>query len=152
MPVGALVTRPGPFVETVTDGKSGSETNAGIWARCWARIVSRVLAVNVAVTALSPSIVTVHGSVPVQAPLQPAKSENASAVAVSLTVARGAVETEHTDPQSIVGAGLATTPPPSPAFATVSRGCSANEAAVESAPVCPAASNGRTVYVYVVAG
>ena len=82
-------------------------------------------AVNVAVTACVEFIVTLHtfGSVPVQAPLHPAKLEFPAGTAVSATAVLGGKPTEHGPPalpQLIPPELLVTLPFPVPATVTLS--------------------------------
>src|SRR2546430_16708824 len=58
---------------------------------------------NVAVTDRAPPIATVQALVPAQAPLQPAKADAASGVAVSETVVPPSNDAAHVAPQSIPG-------------------------------------------------
>ncbi len=78
---------------------------------------------KVAVTDFAASIVTMHGPVPEQAPLQPVNVEPGSGVAVSVTSVPGANRAVQTLPQPIPVGVLATVPAPLPAFATVSAYC-----------------------------
>ena len=70
MPAGALVIVPMPLPPLTT-------------------VNGYCIGVNVAVTDLAASIVTLHAPVPEQAPLQPAKVAPASGVAVSVTTVPG---------------------------------------------------------------
>jgi hypothetical protein len=76
-------------------------------------------ALNVAVTDLAASIVTVHPPVPVQSPDQPANSEPTAAVAVSVTDVPWSYECVHVLPQSIPAGELETPPEPVPLLDTV---------------------------------
>jgi hypothetical protein len=75
-------------------------------------------AVNVAVTDFAASIATVHGPVPVQAPLQPENDEPASAVAARVTDVPLANASEQSEPHAIPPGVLVTVPVPVPSFAT----------------------------------
>jgi hypothetical protein len=76
--------------------------------------------VNVAVTAAAALIVTVHGPVPVQAPLHPVNAEPALGVAVSVTTVPLTKSALHVAPQSIPAGLLVTVPAPVPARLTAS--------------------------------
>jgi hypothetical protein len=76
--------------------------------------------VNVAVTAAAAFIVTVHGPVPVQAPLQPVNADPAFGVAVSVTTVPLTKSALHVAPQLIPAGLLVTVPVPAPARVTVS--------------------------------
>ena len=75
-------------------------------------------ALNVAVTDLAAFTVSVHASVPAQAPVQPEKAEPAAAVAVSVNIVPPAKLAEHVAPQLIPGGVLVTVPLPVPISAT----------------------------------
>jgi hypothetical protein len=75
--------------------------------------------VKVAATLCAEFIVTVQLPVPVQAPLQPAKVEVASAAAVNVTDDTGEYVAEHVEPQLMPPTLLVTVPEPVPAFVTV---------------------------------
>ncbi len=77
--------------------------------------------VKLAVTSRASSIVTVQaGAVPVQAPLQPEKTDPDAACAVSVTDVPAAKSAEHAWPQSIPAGLEVTVPAPSPVWATAS--------------------------------
>jgi hypothetical protein len=73
---------------------------------------------NVAVTAWSDVIDTVHGSL-VQSPDHPAKRLPGSGVAVSVTWVPSSNAASHVVPQSIPGGTLATVPAPPPSLETI---------------------------------
>jgi hypothetical protein len=75
--------------------------------------------VNVAVTAWTALIVTVHVPVPVQAPLQPVKVELASGIAVSVTPIPAVNNALHVAPQVIPAGEDVTVPPPVPPLVTL---------------------------------
>src|SRR5215475_6506354 len=79
----------------------------------------RSTAVNVAVTALSPLIVTSHWLCPEQAPLQPANFESLSAAATSVTCVPATNDDTQVGPQSIPPAPP-TYPDPVPVLLTFS--------------------------------
>src|SRR3954471_23907386 len=115
MPAGALVTPPEPVPAFV---------RVSVW----------VCSVNVAVTERAWSIVTVQPPVPVQAPLQPLKSEPAAGVGVRVTLAPSPNEALQVAPQLIPAGELETVPDPLPDFAMVrSRVWSVNVAVTERA-------------------
>jgi hypothetical protein len=92
--------------------------------------------VNVAVTAAAAFIVTVHGPVPVQAPLQPVKAEPALGVAVRVTTVPLTKSAAHVAPQLIPAGLLVTVPVPVPARLTVSANvCGVNVAVTAVAAV-----------------
>jgi hypothetical protein len=80
----------------------------------------RVWSANVAVTERSALMVTVHVPVPEQAPLQPAKVEPASALALNVTELPSANPAEQLAPQLIPAGEDVTVPAPAPAFVTES--------------------------------
>lgn len=75
---------------------------------------------KLAVTAVAAAIVTTQVPVPVQPPLQPAKTEPAAGVAVSVTVLPAEYEAEQALPQLIPAGLLAMDPRPVPATVTLS--------------------------------
>jgi hypothetical protein len=77
------------------------------------------IALKVAPTDFTASMVTLHAPVPLHAPLQPAKAEPVSGVAAKLTTAPFAKLAEHVVPQEIPAGELATVPVPVPLLATV---------------------------------
>src|SRR6185312_14623895 len=77
------------------------------------------LAVKFALTDFAASMVTLHAPVPLQAPLQPAKVEPESGVAVKFTTAPLSKFAEHVSPQDIPAGELVTVPVPVPLFVTV---------------------------------
>ena len=101
MPAGALVTVPVPVPLFVTDSVMGTS-------------------VNVAVTEVAALTVTLHAPVPEQAPLQPAKVEPASGVAVRVTAEPGVSACEQVVPQEMPAGVLVTVPEPVPLFVTES--------------------------------
>jgi hypothetical protein len=74
---------------------------------------------NVAVTLLDAGLASVHGPVPVQAPLHPVKMDPLSAVAVSVTAVLARYVAVHVDPQLTPAGTLITVPAPLPAKLTV---------------------------------
>jgi hypothetical protein len=76
--------------------------------------------VNVAVTDLAASIVTVQAPVPLQAPVQPVKVEAASGVAVRITSVAPSKVAVQVKPQAIPTGVDVTSPSPVPARKTVS--------------------------------
>src|SRR5206468_11335966 len=90
MPAGTLVTVPLP-------------APLGITVSVW-------IGMKVAVTAVAPLSVTVHGPVPEQPPLQPVKAKPALGVAVSVTAVPLANVAEHVAPQAIPAGTLVTVP------------------------------------------
>jgi hypothetical protein len=74
---------------------------------------------NVAVTDVAAVTVTTHAPVPVQAPLQPAKTEPSAALWVSVTCVPPANPAEQVSGQSIPAGVLVTLPLPVPASVTV---------------------------------
>ena len=83
------------------------------------RVTGPAFPVKVAPTDLAASMVTLQAPIPVQAPLQPAKVEPESAVAVEFTTAPLSKFAEHVGPQEIPAGELATVPVPVPPFVTV---------------------------------
>jgi hypothetical protein len=79
-----------------------------------------VFAAKVAVTDFAASIVTWHVPVPMQAPLQPEKTDPDAGVAVSVTAVLVVKLNAQLDPQSMPAGADVTVPDPAPAFATVS--------------------------------
>ena len=77
------------------------------------------LELKFALTDFAASMVTLHAPVPLQAPLQPAKVEPESGVAVKLTTVPLAKFAEHVVPQEIPDGVLVTVPVPAPLLATV---------------------------------
>jgi hypothetical protein len=73
---------------------------------------------KVAVTDLTRSTVTVHGAVPVHAPLQPPKLDPAAAEAISLTDVPARYDSQQSPPHLIPAGVLVTVPRPAPRFAT----------------------------------
>jgi len=101
MPAGTLVTVPVP-------------APLGITVSVW-------IGMKVAVTAVAPLSVTVHGPVPEQPPpLQPVKAKPAAGVAVSVTAVPLANEAEQIAPQEMPAGVLVTVPMPTPLGLTVS--------------------------------
>src|SRR5258706_383983 len=79
-----------------------------------------VTGANVAVTALTWSIVTTHVPVPLHpSPLHPVNTDSAAGVAVSVTAVAWVMLTEQVDPQLIPPTFDVTVPAPLPAFVTV---------------------------------
>jgi hypothetical protein len=101
IPAGELVTVPEPAPPVVTE----SVTGAGL---------------NVAVTVVAAFTVTAQAPVPLHAPLQPAKTEPAVAVAVSVNGVPGATDSEQSDPHEMPAGALVTVPAPVPLLVTVS--------------------------------
>jgi len=83
------------------------------------RVKGPRFAVKLALTDFAASMVTLHAPVPLQAPLQPAKVEPESGVAVKFTTAPLSKFAEHVGPQEIPAGELATVPVPVPLFVTV---------------------------------
>jgi hypothetical protein len=81
--------------------------------------------VNVAVTAWSALIVTLHVDVPEQSPDQPPNDEPPAAFAFSVTAVPVANVAEHVVPQSMPAGVDVTVPEPLPLFVTVSLGAEA---------------------------
>jgi hypothetical protein len=63
-------------------------------------------------------MVTEHGAVPLQAPVQPANLDSAAAEAVSLTEVPARYASQQSTPHLIPGGVLVTVPRPVPRFAT----------------------------------
>jgi hypothetical protein len=100
MPAGLLVTVPEPVPLLVTDS-----------------VIGRRL--KVAVTDVAALTVTAQVPVPEQAPLQPAKDEPATGVAVRAMAVPGVTDCEQIAPQLMMPAGLpVTVPEPAPLFVT----------------------------------
>jgi hypothetical protein len=74
---------------------------------------------NVAVTLLDAGLASVHGPVPVQAPLHPVKVDPLAAVAVSVTAVLARYVAVHVGPQLTPAGTLITVPAPLPAKLTV---------------------------------
>ena len=74
---------------------------------------------NVAVTALAAFMVTLQAPVPLQAPLQPAKTEPEAGVAVRFTTVPLVKLAEQVAPQEIPAGELVTVPVPVPVSVTV---------------------------------
>src|SRR5262245_35609789 len=92
---------------------------------------------NVATTAWSVPMVTVHGLV-VQAPLQPMKTEPGAATAVSVTTVPETNADAHAVGQAMPAGALATDPAPAPCRVTVSvyeAGVTVNERETSGAAV-----------------
>ena len=81
--------------------------------------IGAVVSLNVAVTDLLKSMVTVHAPVPVHAPPQPSKVDPLEAVAVRLTLELLAKLAMQVDPQSIPVGSLVTFPKPEPTLLTL---------------------------------
>jgi hypothetical protein len=77
------------------------------------------LSVNAAETVLAALSVTEQAPVPVQAPDQPAKVEEVSGAAVSVTMVPALYVAEQVDPQDIPAGEDVTVPAPVPDLATV---------------------------------
>jgi hypothetical protein len=76
------------------------------------------LVANVAVTVVAPLTVTVQVPVPLQAPLQPVKTEPEAALAVSVIGVPTATTWVQSEPQAIPAGTLVTVPPPLPFLLT----------------------------------
>jgi hypothetical protein len=129
MPAGLLVTVPVPDPARVT--------------------VSVYVGVKVAVTAAAALIVTVHGPVPVQAPLHPVKAEPALGVAVRVTTVPLTKSALHVAPQLIPAGLLVTDPMPDPAGVSVSVYVGVKVTVSAAVAVLPAASRAVTVSTFV---
>ncbi len=92
---------------------------------------------NVAVTACIDDIVTVQAPVPLHEPLQPAKRDDESGVAVSVTIVPESYkEAQMPKPKTVqlMPAGaLVTNPPPLPVAAVISWNCRVNVAVTDCA-------------------
>ena len=104
IPAGVLVTVPVPVPALAT-----------VSVYCWS--------VNIAVTDVAAFTVTVHGPVPLHAPLHPAKVDPELGVAVSVTVVPKLNTSEQSAPQLIPAGELDTVPDPVPVFTTVIVNC-----------------------------
>jgi hypothetical protein len=78
-----------------------------------------VCKLNVAVTDLAASMVTVHVPVPEQAPLHPTKMESAAGVAVNVSEVPALNDVEQVAPQLIPAGEEVTVPVPVPLFETI---------------------------------
>jgi hypothetical protein len=100
------VTLVGDRLVTAGTGSSGRSTRSVL---------------NVAVTAVAALIVHAHvAAVPLQAPLQPAKTDPEAAVAVSVTGVPTARDSAQSAPQAMPAGALVTVPEPVPFFVTES--------------------------------
>jgi hypothetical protein len=106
-------------------------------------------AAKLAVTAVGAARVTTQVPVPVQPPLQPAKTEPAAGVAVSVTVLPAEYEAEHALPQLIPAGLLVTVPVPAPPLVTVSETFGVKVTLRLRLALLPAASRAVTVSVFV---
>ena len=103
MPVGRLVTVPGPDFATLS-----------VYVAILVAAIPK-LAIAVIVRLLA----IVQAAVPVHAPLQPVKVELVAGAAASLTTVPAEYVAEHVGPQSIPAGILVTMPVPVPAVPTV---------------------------------
>src|SRR5579872_1983956 len=92
---------------------------------------------NVATTPCVDDIVTVQGPVPLHAPLQPAKRDDESGAAVSVTTVPVSYDDVHVPKprtvQAMPAGALVTKPPPLPVVKTVSGNCWMNVAVTDCA-------------------
>src|SRR5213594_3855074 len=82
-------------------------------------VTAKLCTAKVAVTVVASATVTTQESVPVQAPLQPVKTDPAAGVAVSVTTVPLTKLAVQVAPQSMPAGVLVTVPAPAPVLETV---------------------------------